>query len=107
MWKPTVVYWLFALVLLGSQFIGNKPLAQRMMDHAIKAPDRIWSRVNTGWGLFFVVLGVLNLYVAMHYSESTWVKFKLFGVLGLLLVFAVAQTYYLSRYSQDSGSPEA
>lgn len=100
MWKPTAVYWLFAVVFLGSQFIGEKPIAERMMGHVMSAPRRIWNHVNTSWVVFFAVLGVVNLYVARNFSETTWVKFKLFGVTGLLLVFAVAQTLYLSRHGE-------
>lgn len=100
MWKPTAVYWLFAIVFLGSQFIGEKPIAERMMGHVMSAPRRIWNHVNTSWVLFFAVLGVVNLYVARNFSEPTWVKFKLFGVTALLLVFAVLQTVYLSRHGE-------
>ncbi|MCC6714186.1 MAG: septation protein A [Gammaproteobacteria bacterium] len=105
MWKPTAVYWLFAAVFLGSQFIGAKPVAERMMGHVMAAPRRIWMRVNAAWAVFFTALGVLNLYVAMRYSEAAWVKFKLFGVLGLLLLFALAQTVYLSRHSELKEEP--
>jgi intracellular septation protein len=100
MWKPTAVYWLFAIVFLGSQYIGEKPIAERMMGHVMSAPRRIWNHVNASWVVFFAVLGVVNLYVARNFSETTWVKFKLFGVTGLLLVFAIAQTLYLSRHGE-------
>ncbi|MCG3200488.1 MAG: putative intracellular septation protein A [Gammaproteobacteria bacterium] len=106
MWKPTAVYWLFAAVFLGSQFIGARPVAERMMGHVMAAPRRIWLRVNAAWVVFFTVLGFLNLYVAKHYSEAAWVKFKLFGVLGLLLLFALAQTVYLSRHSELKEVPK-
>ncbi|MCU7811486.1 MAG: septation protein A [Candidatus Thiodiazotropha sp. (ex Notomyrtea botanica)] len=64
MWKPTVINWLFGLVLLGSQFIGQKTLIQRMMEGNIELPDNIWPRLNLAWSLFFILLGFLNLYVA-------------------------------------------
>ncbi len=67
MWKPSIVNWLFALVFLGSHLIGDKPLIQRMMDHAIEIPDRIWARLNRMWVLFFIASGAANLYVANRY----------------------------------------
>ena len=97
-WKPTLVNWLFAIGFLGSHFIGRKPLVERMMGHAVTLPAPIWSRLNQAWIWFFVVMGVLNLYVAYNFSEDTWVNFKLFGMLGLTLAFVIAQSLYLSRH---------
>ncbi len=99
-WKPTVVNWLFAIVFLGSAFIGKATLVERMMSHAIKAPAPVWSRLNFAWVLFFLAMGLINLYVAFNYSENTWVNFKLFGMMGLTLVFVFAQAFYLSRYME-------
>ena len=97
-WKPTLVNWLFAIAFLGSHFIGRKPLVERMMGHAVTLPAPIWSRLNQAWIWFFVVTGVLNLYVAYQFSEDTWVNFKLFGMLGLTLAFVIAQALYLGRH---------
>lgn len=97
-WKPTLVNWLFAIGFLGSLFIGRKPLVERMMGHAVRLPAPVWSRLNWAWIWFFVVMGVLNLYVAYNFSEDTWVNFKLFGMLGLTLAFVIAQSLYLSRH---------
>jgi intracellular septation protein len=97
-WKPTVVNWVFALVFLGSQFIGGKTLIERMMSGAIDLPAEIWSRLNTLWVAFFALIGVANLYVAFNFDTDTWVNFKLFGMLGLTLVFVVLQSFYLARH---------
>jgi intracellular septation protein len=97
-WKPTLVNWLFAIGFIGSQFIGRKPLVERMMGHAVSLPAPIWSRLNQAWTWFFVAMGALNLYVAYNFSEDTWVNFKLFGMLGLTLAFVIAQSLYLSRH---------
>ena len=97
-WKPTVVNWLFALAFLGSQFIDGKTLVERMMSGAIDLPAEIWSRLNTLWVAFFVLMGVANLYVAFNFDTDTWVNFKLFGMLGLTLVFVVLQSFYLARH---------
>jgi intracellular septation protein len=96
--KPTVVYGIFALVLLGSQFIGDKPLLQRIPQRAIVMPDAVWRRVNLAWALFFVLCAVLNLYVAERFDEATWVKFKTFGFTALMFVFLLAHAPFLARY---------
>jgi intracellular septation protein len=67
MWKPSIVNWLFAAVFLGSHFIGEKPLIQRMMSHAIEVPDPVWGRMNQLWVLFFVAMGAANLYIANNF----------------------------------------
>ena len=102
-WKPTVVNWLFGVTFLGSQFIGKKPLVERMMGHAITAPAPVWKRLNWAWIVFFIFMGVINLYVAFNFSEETWVNFKLFGMMGLTLVFVFGQAFYLSRYMVVDG----
>jgi len=101
MWKPTAVNWLFALAFLGSEFIGEKPLIQRMMEHAIDIPTQVWVNLNRGWTVFFLFMGSVNLYVAFNFAEHIWVNFKLFGMLGLTLLFAVGQAIYMSRYMNE------
>ena len=105
-WKPTVINWLFALVFAGSQVIGDKPLVQRMMSQALDIEDnQVWKKLNLAWVAFFIISGVANLLVApeidplnLKFSEDTWVDFKLFGLLGLTIIFIVAQAFYLARY---------
>ena len=100
-WKVSIFNWVFAAVIIGSQFIGKKPLIERMMSHAIETPKQIWKRVNFGWGLFFTFVGFVNIYVAYNYSEEAWVDFKLFGVLGMTIVFMIAQGVYLAKHAQS------
>jgi len=145
MWKPSIVNWLFAAVFLGSQFIGDKPLVQRMMSHAIEVPQPVWLRLNQLWVLFFTALGFANLYVASGFfaveaqllattgvqeidfaqcselfqganlalcreaqqQEEGWVNFKLFGMLGLTVVFVIAQAFYLARHVQDEEATQS
>lgn len=95
-WKPTVLNWAIALVFLASQYVGAKPIVQRMMESAAQLPVDQWRRLNTMWVIFFAVIGALNIYVAYSFSEPTWVKFKLFGMLGLTLAFVIVQTVWLS-----------
>jgi Intracellular septation protein A len=97
-WKPTVVNWLFAAAFLGSALFMERSLLQRMMDHAVTLPDAVWKRLNLAWVGFFLFIGAANLYVAYNFPEETWVDFKLFGMMGLTLLFLVAQGFYLSRY---------
>ncbi len=99
-WKPTVVNWLFAAAFLGSGLFMERSLLQRMMDQAISLPRAVWKQLNLAWVLFFIAAGSANLYVAYNYPEDTWVNFKLFGMLGLTLVFMVLQGLYLARYMQ-------
>ncbi len=97
-WKPTVVSWLMAGAFLVSQFVGRKPLIERMLGSNIAAPAHVWRRLNLGWALFMTMLGTLNLIVAYGFSTDVWVNFKLFGTLGLSLLFAALQAVYLMRY---------
>jgi len=105
-WKPTVVNWLFAVAFLVTAFVGEKSLLQRMMGHAVTLPAVIWRRLNWAWVGFFVVLGALNLFVAYRFSEDTWVKFKLFGLLGLTLLFVFAQAPYLAKHMEPEAAPK-
>ncbi|HEX9583195.1 MAG TPA: septation protein A [Gammaproteobacteria bacterium] len=100
-WKPTVVNWLFAAAFLISEFIGKKNLVQRMMGESVQLPDFAWRRLNLSWILFFLTMGLLNLFVVYNFDTDTWVNFKLFGLLGLTLAFVVAQGFYLVRHMHD------
>ena len=100
-WKPTVLNWLFALVFLGSHFIGNKPIVQRMMANTITLPTPIWHRLNIGWIIFFITSGFINIYVAYNFDTAIWVNFKVFGLLGLTLAFVVIQSFFIARHLKD------
>nr|WP_229631987.1 septation protein A [Pseudomonas quercus] len=99
-WKAPVVNWLFALAFLASHFIGDRVLVQRIMGHALTLPEPVWKRLNVAWIIFFVVCGAANLFVAFTY-ERFWVDFKVFGSLGMTLLFLVGQGIYLSRHLHD------
>lgn len=98
-WKAPVLNWLFALAFTGSHFIGEKPLIQRMMGHAVQLQAAQWAQLNATWILFFLVCGFANLFVAFVYP-SIWVDFKVFGSLGLTLLFMAGQAVYLVRHMQ-------
>ena len=98
MWKPTLVNWLFGAVFLGSHFIGNRTIAERLMSKAITVPNPVWTRLNIAWTSFFLLVGALNIFIAYSFSEEAWVNFKMFGIIGLTLAFVFGQAFYLSRY---------
>jgi len=100
-WKPTVLYWAFAVVLIVSDLVFKKNLVLAMMKEQMTLPNSVWTRLNLSWVGFFTVMGILNLYVAYYFTESVWVKFKLFGTLGLMVVFIVAQALMLSRFVEN------
>lgn len=97
-WKPTLVYWAFAVVMLGGELIGRKGVLERMLDSQFSLPRAVWRRLGVGWIAFFMGLGGLNLFVAYRYDLDTWVNFKLYGMLGLTLLFTLLQAAYLSRH---------
>jgi len=104
--KPSIIYWLFAAILLVTQWFGEKPAIQRVMGAQLKMPDAAWRSMNLGWGIFFTVIGFLNIYVAYFYGSDLpeeiqtehWAAFKVFGFLPLTLAFAVIQMLFLSKH---------
>ncbi len=100
-WKPTVLYWLFALSLGLAPILFERNLIRLMMEKNVSLPDAVWTRLNLGWAIFFTLMGIANLWVAMHYSTDAWVNFKMFGSLGLMLLFIIGQTIYLSRHIKE------
>ncbi|MBT8765119.1 septation protein A [Metapseudomonas boanensis] len=99
-WKAPVVNWLFALGFAASHFIGDRPLIQRIMGHAVNLPQPIWVRLNVAWIMFFLVCGFANLFVAFTFHEF-WVDFKVFGSLGMTVLFLVGQGIFLARHIHD------
>lgn len=100
-WKPTAVNWLFALAFIGAKVFTEKSLLERMMSEHIKLPKEIWSKLNIAWVLFFIGSGLANLYVAFNFEESVWVNFKLFGLLGLTILFIIGQSIYLAKHAEE------
>lgn len=105
-WKPTLVNWLFALIFLGSRFIGHKTIMERMMAKTMELPKSVWVKLNFAWATFFFTMGIANLYVAYHFDTDIWVDFKLFGMLGLTLVFVIGQAFYLARHLKTDAEPK-
>lgn len=99
-WKPTVFFWALGIAFLVSQWVGAKPLVQRLMESALAelvVPRSAWLRLNVAWVVFYLVLGAANLVVVRTADEATWVNFKVYGLTAATLVFVIAQALWLQR----------
>jgi intracellular septation protein len=112
-WKPTLVYWILSAIVLTSQWFGSKTAIERMMSSQLALPETVWKRLNMSWGIFFAALGAVNIYVAFYYAldldeetrRNIWVNFKVFGLLGITLVFVLAQAFFMAKHIQDKPAP--
>ena len=102
-WKPTVLYWSFAIALAGSSLLFNKNLIRTILAKQMELPENVWLQLNWAWITFFAFMGIINLAVAfaLGFSTEAWVNFKLFGGMGLTLLFALAQGLMLSKHIQE------
>jgi intracellular septation protein len=96
--KPTVLYVLFALILVAAERVSGRNPLRAMMGGQLDIPDAIWQQLTLVWAAFFLAMAALNTYVANNFPLDVWVNFKLFGTLGLTLVFVIAQGVWLSRH---------
>ena len=101
MWKPSVLYWCFALILLFSNVFLRKNLVQMALDKQVELKSKFWNVINWYTSIFFVLLGFINLYVAYNFSEDTWVNFKLFGITGLLFIYMIFLGLYISKVGKE------
>lgn len=97
-WKPSVLYWVMGLSFWLSQLVFRKNLLRALIGEQLSLPVGVWQRLNFAWVAFFAFMGLLNLYVAYSFSTDVWVNFKLFGGIGLMLLFTIAQGFYISRH---------
>lgn len=100
-WKPTILYWVFAGSMAFSALILKKNPIKAMIGEQLSLPEPIWGKLNLAWIAFFLVMGVLNLFIAFNFSTDTWVNFKLFGGMGLMLLFVLGQGMLLSKYVEE------
>lgn len=107
-WKPTIVFWIFAVSILATHFFTERPLMQRLMESMMEGkgtlPVNAWRKVNLMWAVFFSLLGGVNLYIAYYFSNDAWVNFKFYGITGALFVFSIIQAIYLSSYLTETKS---
>jgi intracellular septation protein len=102
-WKVTIVNWLFAAAFLASHFFGDRPLTQRIMGENLTLERGQWLRLSWAWIVYFAAMGALNLYVAYNFPENVWVNFKLYGTIGLTLLFALGQGFWLAAKMPSEG----
>jgi len=104
-WKPTIVSWVTAVAFLGSQFIGGKTLTERMLAQALEGEGALpWHWFNLLWVVSFAALGALNLYVAYNFAEATWVNFKVFGVMGWMVLTIALQMAWIWLWLKGASS---
>lgn len=101
-WKLSIIEWLFGIAFIGSQFIGERPFVERMMSGSLDLPKLVWRRLNAFWGIFFLSVGFLNVYVMFNFDTNDWVTFKTFGVPGLMVIFIVLQMAYLYKHMPET-----
>lgn len=104
-WKPTVLYWVMGASLLVGELVFRKNGIKSLMGAQMSLPDAVWRKVNFSWVAFFAVMGVINLWVAFNFPTSTWVNFKLFGGMGLMLVFILGQAFFLNKHIKPDTTP--
>jgi intracellular septation protein len=100
-WKPTILYWLFAVALAGGELVFRRNLIRSLLGEQLQLPDRAWRTLNWSWAAFFAFMGAANLFVAYSFSTDAWVNFKLFGGIGLMLLFVLAQGMFLAKYVEE------
>jgi intracellular septation protein len=105
-WKPSLLYWTMGVALWLAPLVSGKNLLRMLLGEQLQLPARVWHRLNFAWVAFFAVMGLLNIWVAYSFSDDTWVTFKVFGTVGLMLVFTIAQGLYLSRFTEEPPQPE-
>lgn len=105
-WKPTVLYWIFAAILVGGKIFFGRNLMQKLMGSKVDMPPAIWDKLNYSWAAFFLLSGGLNLYVAFsgYFTESQWVNFKVFGLMALLLLFVILQSLWLGKHMKEEST---
>jgi intracellular septation protein len=108
-WKPTVLYWMFGSVLLISKLFMGRNVMQKLLGEKISMSEPAWTRLNLSWGVFFLCAGGINLFVAFsgYFTESQWVNFKVFGLMGLLIVFVIAQSVWLGKHIEHTDPVKA
>ena len=98
--KPTIINALFAIILIGSTFF-NKPVLKLLLNSSMKLTDQGWSLMNKLWSGFFIFLALLNEIVWRTQTTDVWVNFKVFGIMGITIVFTIVQIPLLKRHFID------
>ena len=99
-WKPTILYALMGGALLIGQVFFKRNFLKNLMGAQMNLPEPVWLNLLLSWVVFFTAMGIINLWVAYNFDTDTWVNYKLFGGMCLMLLFVVLQALYLSRHAQ-------
>lgn len=115
-WKPTLLDWGFALVMMGSTVLLRRNLIRQFLekqlqdaDDSVQIPDHVWSRLNWAWIIFFIVMGVVNLLVSPlcgYFTEDTWVKYKTFSLF-ISVAFSLGSIMWMSRFFPEKAEKGA
>jgi intracellular septation protein len=97
-WKPSMLYWTMGLALWLGPLLFGRNVLRLLLGEQLQLPDRVWHRLSFAWVAFFGTMGLANLWVAYSFPTETWVDFKLFGGVGLTMLFTLGQAVYLSRH---------
>jgi len=110
-WKPTVLYWISSAAFLGGLAFRANFVKALLGGEELVLPERVWTRLAVAWGIFFLAMGAVNLWVAFTFSTEAWVRFKVFGGIVLIVAFVLAQAVWLSKHIPDeppkAESPES
>jgi intracellular septation protein len=101
MWKPSIIYWVFGLVILVANKFYNKNLIQMSLGSQVELKKHHWQNLSWSTALFFIFLGFLNIYIAQNFSEDTWVSFKLFGTTALLFLYIISVVIYIAKVNKS------
>lgn len=104
-WKPSILYWLFGAILVAGRVLARRNFVRSLLGKQVELPAAVWERLLWLWVVFFAAMGALNLYVAFNFPTDTWVSFKLFGLMGITLVFTLAMGIWLARHMK--AAPDA
>lgn len=97
-WKVTAVYILFSIGLLISRYAFNKNFIKQMLGKEIVLPQAVWDNLNMAWSIFFMILGIINIYIAFNFPLEVWVNFKVFWLLGITFGFTILSGLYIYKY---------
>lgn len=96
-WKPTVLYWIFSFAFILSKLFFKQTLAEKIMQNKVMLSSQNWVQLNNICAVFFMLMGLINLWVVYNFSTNVWVNFKLFGGLGLSVLFSLIVAIFIQK----------
>lgn len=99
-WKVSIINWLFGLILIFSQYILKINIIEKLLAKNITLDKKDWSKLNQFWYIYFILLGFINIFIALNFSTDVWMNFKLFGIIGISFLFIVLQSLYITKYAK-------